>query len=104
MNKRLAVIVSILFLLCSGKMVAHAEDSKLDKAEEHNWIQSSVDYTLIDAGEHEYNFWKNFMKYTRTCLIQHRIKTIVYYCDKHNHTKSETTLEEVIHSEKHRMK
>ncbi|WP_047981799.1 hypothetical protein [Ornithinibacillus contaminans] len=71
--------------------------------EEHNWQKSSVDYNVIEVGTHDYTYWKNFMKRTRTCHISHRIKTVVYYCDIHNHTKSETSLEEIIHSERHRL-
>jgi hypothetical protein len=70
--------------------------------EEHNWQEYSVDYDIIEVGSHEYNYWKNFMKRTRTCHISHRIKTVVYYCDIHDHTKSETILDKIIHSEKHR--
>ncbi len=69
--------------------------------EGHNWKQSSVDYHVIEAGEHEFSYWKNFMKHSRTCHISHRIKTVVYYCDIHGHTKSETTLDEINHSVKH---
>lgn len=102
---RIIGMVGILFILL-GSMPISAEVEVLERTprniEQHNWKQSSVDYSVIDAGTHEYNYWKNFMKKTRTCQIYHRIKTVVYYCDIHNHTKSETTLEKIIHSERHR--
>ncbi len=69
--------------------------------EEHDWKQSSVNYQIIEVGEHKFSYWKNFMKRSRTCQISHRVKTIVYYCDIHGHTKSVTFLDKVIHSEKH---
>ncbi|MUK90197.1 hypothetical protein GMD78_17635 [Ornithinibacillus sp. L9] len=82
---------------------AAAEKLNVDTAEtKHNWKEYSTDYEIIEVGTHEYTYWKNFIRHKRTCHISHRIKTVVYYCDIHDHTKSETFLEEIIHSEKHR--
>lgn len=69
---------------------------------EHNWIESSVNYETIYVDTHEYTYWKNFLREKRSCDIFHKIKTVVYYCDIHGHTKSESHLVEVIHSEKHK--
>ncbi|WP_157037597.1 hypothetical protein [Ornithinibacillus californiensis] len=97
-------IIGVLFIVIS--QVTSAEQKSMERiptsTEEHNWKQSSVNYETLEVGEHKYNYWKNFMKHTRTCHISHRMKTVVYYCDIHNHTKSETILDEVIHSERHR--
>lgn len=68
---------------------------------EHNWQESSTDYNTIQTGSHEYTYWKNFIRETHTCEISQRIKTVVYYCDIHDHTKSETEVEETIHSGRH---
>lgn len=68
---------------------------------EHNWEISSTNYEIIHVDTHEYTYWKNFLRETRTCDVFHKIKTVVYYCDIHGHTKSESHLVEVIHSEKH---
>ncbi|WP_412976995.1 hypothetical protein [Ornithinibacillus sp. 179-J 7C1 HS] len=99
--KLLRSLMIIGFLFFSVQQVVLAERTPTTN-EEHNWKQSSVHYDVILVGEHEYTYWKNFMKHKRTCTISHRIKTVVYYCDIHNHTKVVTTLDEVIHSEKHR--
>ncbi|MBC5637738.1 hypothetical protein H8S33_13055 [Ornithinibacillus sp. BX22] len=96
---RCLVILTVLFF--GAQQIVMAERIPTT-TEEHNWQQSSVHYDTILVGEHEYTYWKNFMKRKRTCTISHRIKTVVYYCDIHNHTKVETFLDEVIHSEKHR--
>lgn len=100
---RLSIILPMLFALWIP--ITYAEVGILERVptsiEKHNWKQSSIHYDMIEAGEHEYTYWKNFMRKSRTCQISHRIKTIVYYCDEHNHTKVETILDEVIHSHKH---
>ncbi|WP_249870357.1 hypothetical protein [Oceanobacillus saliphilus] len=68
---------------------------------EHNWVEYSTDIKEFEVGTHEITYWKNFMRYTRTCTISHVIRTVVYYCDIHDITKSETFLEDIVHSEKH---
>jgi hypothetical protein len=95
----------LILTLIHGNGIVLAEEKPMERIphnhEEHNWKQSSVDYHTIEVGEHEFSYWKNFMKHSRTCHISHRIKTVVYYCDIHGHTKSETILDEIIHSVKH---
>lgn len=71
------------------------------KDEAHNWVEYSTEYHEIPVGPHEFTYWKNLMKFKRTCEISHRIKTVIYYCDTHDHTTSEVHLEEIIHSENH---
>ncbi|MBP1971288.1 hypothetical protein J2Z83_003427 [Virgibacillus natechei] len=76
------------------------ENTVLDETQ-HNWEEYSTDTEIIHTGSHEYTYWKNFGRESRTCNISHKIKTVVYYCDVHDHTYSETFLEETIHSEDH---
>ncbi|WP_010094352.1 hypothetical protein [Ornithinibacillus scapharcae] len=107
MEIKLFVRLSIIFgiLIVFGVPSAFAEVKILERVpttiEKHNWKQSSVHYDVVEVGEHEYTYWKNFIRQSRTCQISHRIKTIVYYCEEHNHTKVETVVDEVIHSNKH---
>lgn len=68
---------------------------------EHNWKEYSTDTEILHIESHDIPYWKNFMRYTRTCDISHEVKTVVYYCDLHDHTKSETYLEDITHSENH---
>lgn len=98
----MAVLLTILPISVKD---AEASASKLEfdtVATEHNWKEYSTDYEEIEVGTHEYTYWKNFIRHKRTCTITHRIKTVVYYCEDHDHTKSETFLEEVIHSGNHK--
>ncbi|SHH00966.1 hypothetical protein SAMN05421807_10360 [Virgibacillus chiguensis] len=67
----------------------------------HEWKQKSSDINYIHTGSHEFTYWKNFMRHKRTCHISQKIKTTVYYCDLHNHTKSKTVHVETVHSEQH---
>lgn len=80
----------------------NAHESHPQDKLEHNWEEYSTDFHEIEAGSHKFTYWKNFMKHTRTCHITHKIKTVVYYCDLHDHTKSESFLEETIHSSPHK--
>ncbi|MFD2044815.1 hypothetical protein ACFSTA_14120 [Ornithinibacillus salinisoli] len=101
----LATGLTILVILPIYVDESEAAVEKLEfdtTATQHNWKIYSTDYEEIEVGSHEYTYWKNFIRHKRTCQISHRIKTVVYYCDEHDHTKSETFLEEIIHSEKHR--
>ncbi|GAB3794364.1 hypothetical protein [Virgibacillus kimchii] len=67
----------------------------------HNWEEYSTSHETIEVGTHEYSYWKNLIRHTRTCHISHVIKTVVYYCDEHDHTKIETEVVETIHSGNH---
>ncbi|WP_135108516.1 hypothetical protein [Lentibacillus salicampi] len=69
--------------------------------EQHNWVEYSIHYKTVEAGSHEYTYWKNFIERTSTCHISHRLKSVVYYCDVHDHTDSKIYLEETIHSNEH---
>ena len=68
---------------------------------QHNWKEYSTDTNIFQNDSHDITYWKNFISYTRTCNISHKVKTVVYYCDMHDHTKSETYLEDITHSENH---
>ncbi|CDQ38836.1 hypothetical protein BN990_01111 [Virgibacillus salexigens] len=81
--------------------LAHTETTEDDSNKSHNWQEYSRDTNIIDTGTHEFTYWKNFMKHKRTCQISQKVETIVYYCDVHDHTKSETKYLETIHSHKH---
>jgi len=78
-----------------------SENESGEVDEVHNWVESSTDYQEIPVKSHEFTYWKNLLKQTRTCDISHRIKTVVYYCDTHDHITTEVHLEEIIHSEDH---
>ena len=67
----------------------------------HDWKVSSTASDAIDMGSHTYTYWKNLMQHNRTCEVTHQMKTTVYYCSIHSHTKSKTVLEKIIHSESH---
>ncbi|WP_222599291.1 hypothetical protein [Aquibacillus kalidii] len=69
---------------------------------EHNWKRMSSEFKLVHTDTHDYTVWHNFIKKTRKCDISHRMKTEVWYCDLHNHAKSEVSFEETIHSHQHK--
>ncbi|MFD1848727.1 hypothetical protein [Oceanobacillus bengalensis] len=95
------MILSVSLVAFSTQVVAEEVLENPIPQVKHNWVEYSTGFDEIEAGTHEYTYWKNFIKRTRTCLITHKIKTVVYYCDLHDHTKSETFLDEVIHSHQH---
>lgn len=97
-----------LFVLLGGAFfpvsaAGHPETQQNDTIQSvpHNWKKSSTDHTKVDAYQHDYTIWDNFQNKTRTCSVSHEIKTVVWYCDLHNHTKSEVSIEETIHSNQH---
>ncbi|WP_197046643.1 hypothetical protein [Oceanobacillus salinisoli] len=106
MKKYVLVLSALVIMMAMGALevdpakAVQRDVTKMDELE-HNWVEYSVDYNEVDGGTHEYTYWKNFIKRTRTCHKTHIIKTVVYYCDKHDHTKSETFLDETIHSHRH---
>ncbi|WP_077622232.1 hypothetical protein [Sediminibacillus massiliensis] len=67
----------------------------------HEWIHIGTDHETIEVDTHSYNYWKNFIKRTRSCLISHEIKTEIFYCKLHDHTKTKSSVERVIHSDNH---
>ncbi|MFC3041876.1 hypothetical protein ACFOGI_16700 [Virgibacillus xinjiangensis] len=99
-------LFAVIGMICFTVAIWPSEEiqAKVEEGEElsHNWEESSTSEDIIHADSHEYTYWKNFLRVTRTCDISHRVTTTVYYCDVHDHTKSETNLEEVMHSGKHR--
>lgn len=103
LSVKVSIVLGIFILFAIPS--SYAEVRMLERVpttiQKHNWKQSSVHYEVVEAGEHEYTYWKNFIRQSRTCQISHRIKTIVYYCEEHNHTKIETVLDKIIHSNKH---
>lgn len=102
MKKCLIVVSLVLTFLGVGSVSIQAEENQESEYEgHHHWVKSSEDYHEIEAGTHDYSYWKNFIKYDRTCLKTHIIRTVVYYCHTHNHTKSETFLHETKHSLEH---
>jgi len=101
MKKILLSTGLLLVLLLFAAPVAGAEDSSPTENMTHNWEISSTDFTTIHAATHDITYWKNFMQESRPCDVFHRLKTVVYHCDKHDHTTSETMLEEITHTEDH---
>ncbi|MFD1037494.1 hypothetical protein ACFQ3N_03520 [Virgibacillus byunsanensis] len=97
------MLVSMLtFMFSPSAVEAKAQENEIGyKDVQHNWLEFSTGYETIETDSHEYTYWKNFMRHTRTCDISHKIKTVVYYCDLHNHTNSKSFLEETIHSFRH---
>ncbi|WP_157087658.1 hypothetical protein [Oceanobacillus damuensis] len=105
MRKRM-MAMSLLYAFFVTMQLTESEAAVMDKdiqgtAVEHNWVEYSTDIKEMEVDTHDITYWKNLMRYTRTCTISHVIRTVVYYCDIHDHTKSETFLDDVIHSEKH---
>ena len=103
---RKIIVLSLIILITSlsniGITGAASNSMETETAgSTHNWIEYSTGYETIEVGSHEYSYWKNFIRHTRTCHISHVIKTVVYYCDEHDHTKTETELVETIHSGNH---
>ncbi len=78
-----------------------AFEEKISPNVNHQWKKTSSEFEMIHADTHEYTVWHNFIKKTRKCDITHRMKTDVWYCDLHKHTRSEVSLEETIHSNRH---
>ncbi|WP_085991236.1 hypothetical protein [Oceanobacillus senegalensis] len=93
--------LSALFILLSVDTTLVEADVQVKEELDHNWVEYSTDFNEVDGGTHEYTYWKNFIKRTRTCQKTHMIKTVIYYCDKHDHVKSETFLDETTHSHRH---
>ncbi len=67
----------------------------------HQWVKMGTEFAVIPVDTHEFTIWHNFVKKKRNCEITHKVKTVVWYCELHHHTKSETLLEETIHSKQH---
>src|SRR5690625_1830196 len=106
MKMRTFIVLCIIILISISPDTSTADtaDADLDRESNgttHNWVEYSTSFETIEVGTHEYSYWKNFIRHTRTCHISHVIKTVVYYCDEHDHTKVETELVETIHSGNH---
>ncbi|GAA0419367.1 MAG: hypothetical protein ACQEWU_10915 [Bacillota bacterium] len=102
MRNRAIGICFIMFLMLFVQLTeVNAAPDVIDKHTEHNWQEYHTETSFIKTGTHEYKYWKNFMRHKRTCEIYQKLKTIVYYCDVHDHAKSETIHEGTVHSEKH---
>jgi len=104
MRKMIVICLLILITSLSSTMISDATAAELEgerNESKHNWIEYSTSYETIEVGTHEYSYWKNLIRHTRTCHVSHVIKTIVYYCDEHDHTKVETELADTIHSGDH---
>lgn len=97
------ILTSVLIFMISLIPILTAVEAKPveEGTEAHNWQEYSTHYEIIEAGSHEYTYWKNFIERTRTCDISHKMKSVVYYCDVHGHTDSEIYLDETIHSHEH---
>ncbi|WP_068673223.1 hypothetical protein [Oceanobacillus sp. Castelsardo] len=100
MKKWIIVLGTVLLLSTISISSIYAATDTPEKSH-HNWAEYGVDYHEVDGGTHEYSYWKNFIKRNRTCQITHVIKTITFYCDKHDHTRSNTVLEKTKHSHHH---
>ncbi|MDL4842208.1 hypothetical protein [Aquibacillus rhizosphaerae] len=112
MNKYLIQLILILFLVLipDKTMIGISLDLKGEREDvtsvsedklSHNWAKTSSELKMVHDDSHQYDVWHNFIKKSVTCDITHKIKTEIWYCDLHNHTKSEVSLEETIHSHKH---
>ncbi|WP_051382045.1 MULTISPECIES: hypothetical protein [Sediminibacillus] len=95
-------------ILLSGLMVivgpfsVFASPEKVEESSvEHNWERMDTEYEIVPVDTHTYTVWRNFIRKTRKCDISHRIKTDVWYCDLHHHTRSSSSIDEIIHSEEH---
>ncbi|MCT2534256.1 hypothetical protein NC661_09995 [Aquibacillus koreensis] len=98
------ILAVIMFQTDSLEAVKENTENDVMKEEisnNHKWKQTSSEMKMVHADSHDYDVWRNFIKKTVTCDITHKIKTEVWYCELHNHTKSEVSLEETIHSYKH---
>ncbi|WP_074597583.1 hypothetical protein [Sediminibacillus halophilus] len=96
------VILLLVLMGIMGSMPVFASPEKVEEStEEHNWERMDTEYEVVPVDTHTYTVWRNFIRHTRKCDISHRIKTDVWYCDLHHHTRSSSTIEEIIHSEKH---
>lgn len=105
MWKRGMMLAGAFFILLSGEIsYAKVDDGTVTPVEEkeHNWQVQDTYTEKVDGGEHEFTYWKNFMRHTRTCQIIHHIKVVVYYCDVHDETKTESTLIKTEHSGRHK--
>ncbi|SFE21264.1 hypothetical protein SAMN05216238_11033 [Lentibacillus persicus] len=89
-----------MIFLTPGLAKAEAEPIE-EEPKQHNWEVYSTHYETVEAGTHTFTYWKNFIEKRRTCQISHKVKTVVYYCSRHDHTDSKITFEETLHSEKH---
>ena len=101
--RTIATIFSLLFICFTALGIHEADAATMEtdgevSMQQHNWKVYHTDHSVIEAGTHDFTYWKNFMRKTRTCHITHEMKTVVYYCDLHDHTKSETSLIKVNHS------
>lgn len=92
---------AVLMLIPTSNSGAIEVDTDGSKNIHHNWKKTSTEIKVIDAGTHEYSVFHNFIKKTRKCDISHKVKTEVWFCDLHNHTKSEISLDETVHSYEH---
>ncbi|QKY70054.1 hypothetical protein [Lentibacillus sp. CBA3610] len=70
------------------------------ETERHNWQEYST-HTKRRKLDHMNIHTGNFIERTRTCDVSHELKSVVYYCDVHDHTHSEIFLEDTVHSEEH---
>ncbi|WP_053219894.1 hypothetical protein [Virgibacillus senegalensis] len=100
MKAKILLLTFLLGFLGSVPVFASPEEAE-ESGGEHNWERMDTEYETIPIDTHTYTVWRNFIRKTRECEISHRVKTDVWYCDLHHHTRSASTIEEVIHSERH---
>ncbi|MFC4557707.1 hypothetical protein ACFO3D_05720 [Virgibacillus kekensis] len=101
MKKALIFAGLVLVAGWNGSIYAKAMETEATTANRHNWEQMSTDFEIIPTDSHEFTYWKNFIRHTRTCEVSLKIKTTVYYCDLHNHTRTSTELDGTVHSYNH---
>ncbi|SDJ76695.1 hypothetical protein [Sediminibacillus albus] len=102
MNGKLLAIIGSLFLLNPNSILSAQVTPEHDEtAVPHKWEKMKPQYDTVKVDTHTYTLWRNFLKKTRNCDISHKLRTDIWYCEIHNHTKVETSIEEIIHSEKH---
>ncbi|MGJ9457746.1 hypothetical protein [Oceanobacillus sp. CF4.6] len=105
--RKLKFIISLSFAIFASMQLMEAEAAVVENDfygttdVQHDWKEYGTDINVFQTDSHDVTYWKNFMRYSRTCNISHKVKTVVYYCELHDHTKSETFLEDITHSVNH---
>ncbi|TMN21503.1 hypothetical protein FH966_00960 [Lentibacillus cibarius] len=102
--RQIYIQITVLMLVCLLFSLNETEVKSLaaEDSGAHNWQEYSTHVETVDVGTHEYTFWRNFIEHTGTCNISYKLKSVVYYCDVHDHTDAKIFHEETIHSEEHK--
>ncbi|MFD1334289.1 hypothetical protein ACFQ4N_01690 [Oceanobacillus iheyensis] len=101
MIRLLILTLVLIFSFNHIETIAEPLEGDTPKNTIHQWKEIENHVEKIHVDTHDIEYRRNFIKETRPCKIYHHIRTIVYYCEIHGHTKVETILEKVEHSEDH---